>query len=143
MAKSAAEKKAHNDHCTSEAKRYEGIASQNQEAKAKLDKKIKKLKEAKKKLDRKMTKYDKLEQKVKRDLESNVEDSSFKGDIRDKFDKAVTSVTSDLKSDQNVHQSNLKTIDLKIAELELESGDLGSAITAALDAAKNFWNSLW
>lgn len=119
---------------TSEARAYEAKHAANEE-------KIKRLKAARTKLEQSITDYDTFKKDTGK-IESDIAESDFQGDIRDNFKTSVETVTTSINSDMNKHQSNLSSIDGKIAGLELEQGDLLGAAQSAWDMAANFFKSI-
>ncbi|MBM7643134.1 hypothetical protein [Streptococcus loxodontisalivarius] len=140
---SSSEKATHNNYCTSEAQRFEGMASNYESNLRDAQAKLERLREAKKSLDQEIGDYGDFQDNFKADLQTNLADDSFKGDIRDKFDKKTQTAVSDIKADLNVHQANAASLDAKIAVLEASVGDWSTALSSAVDAAVSFWNSIW
>lgn len=126
-----------NQNNQAQANHWQTIANEKKSEHAKLQKKIERLKTAQNQLKSQISTHKSFETKVK-SASSKVPTSQFKGTLRDKFDKSLTAISQATKSEENSHQSNLSKLDAKIAELELQEGNLLGVIENALSAVGNF-----
>lgn len=126
-----------NQRNRTQADHWQNIANQKQADRAKLQKKIERLKSAQTKLHGQISTFKSFESNVK-NTGTKISTSQFKGTLRDKFDKELTSISQTVKTEENHHQSNLAKLDGKIAQLEAQEGDIVGAIESALSAVSNF-----
>ena len=137
----ANDKAKNNAYNRAQGQKYQAQAREYEAKHAANEEKLRRLREAKKKLETAITDYDTFKKNTEK-IESDISESAFKGDIRNKFKTSVKTVTKDINSDINKHQANLSSLSGKIAGLELEQGNLLSWAANAWDTAANFFKSL-
>lgn len=102
--------------------------------KRKLMKKIKRLEDAQRKLQSKLEAMGEFQSQVSK-LTSSLDQGTFRGNRRDKFNEKVDKIASGLNNEIQKHHSNSSRITAKIAELEMELAATNTAIGAAEAAA--------
>lgn len=137
----ASDKAKNNAYNRAQGQKYQAQAQAYEAQHAANEEKLRRLRAAKKQLEDAITDYDTFMKNTEK-IESDISDSDFKGDIRDKFKTSVEVVTKSINSDINKHQSNLSSLSGKISGLELEQGDLLAWAANAWDTAANFFKSL-
>lgn len=119
---------------------YKFKAQEYEAEKAANSAKIERLKTAKTSLKAALEEYETFKKNVGK-LESKIDSSNFKGDIRDDFKKKIEAAEKSVNSDINAHEKNLSAISGKISELEGRNGNLVGWIANAWDSFTSFLDS--
>ena len=93
----ANDKAKNNAYNRAQGQKYQAQAREYEAKHAANEEKLRRLREAKKKLETAITDYDTFKKNTEK-IESDISESDFKGDIRNKFKTSVKTVTKDINS---------------------------------------------
>ncbi len=119
------------------AAKYQSQASQLQTTFNSNQEELDRLKTAQKSLKKNIKSYNETKTAAQKSLIDNIEDASFKGTIRTKYDTNATTLLSDMKTDIQTHSDNLATLGQEITNRQMSLDLLGSQISSLNKSASD------